>query len=134
MKANGTATSESSSSRANRMAPAQPSGMPAPRRMTSRTPSLYDREWPDCGQTPDRGHRRPAAHSSKRLVRAGFAVLGENRCHFTAGWLEHFTGRQFTPDQDAAKYRDGLNLNEAFFEDAVKNALARWADNRRRYE
>jgi hypothetical protein len=70
----------------------------------------------------------------KRLVRAGFIILRENRSYFTARWLERFAGKRFTPDQNAAKYRNGLNLHEAYFEDTVKNALAWWADSRRRYE
>jgi hypothetical protein len=74
------------------------------------------------------------AADRKRLVRAGFAVLGENRCYFTAGWLEWFTGRQFKPDQGAAKYRGANGLTDDFFKDTVKNALAWWADNRKRYE
>jgi hypothetical protein len=71
----------------------------------------------------------------KRLIRVGFALLAENRNYFTATYLGDFVGAKFCPNQDDPKYHDdgNPNLNEAYFQDTVKKALAWWAVHEKEY-
>ncbi len=65
----------------------------------------------------------------KRLIRVAFALLIEDKSYFTAGWTGSLIKVDICPNQDDPKYHKDAarNLNEAFFEDTVKKALAWWA-------
>jgi hypothetical protein len=82
----------------------------------------------------------------KRLIRSGFALIEAERLanpnhkgagYFPAVWVRAYLKTAFAwPNQGDRKYRtpDGNNLNEAFFEDMARNALAWWTTHRKDYE
>jgi hypothetical protein len=73
------------------------------------------------------------------VVALGFEILAEERrinpgyvhgAYFVGCSLGGYVNQDFKPDQSRDEYQGEHGLNDAFFIDAVKNALAWWDENR----
>ena len=90
---------------------------------------------------------RLTGKNRRRYVRLCFEYIQEmddgisGHGYFLAGSIGSFVGvkpvrdgqSSFAPDQKLPKYQDANGLNKSFFQDAVNNALAWWAENKKNY-